>query len=198
MIKRWSGHRTTKRLVLASSVALVGVILPVAMAAASAGSAIHRNESTTSCASKAVNVNGCWTAPAGYVPAPKGEAFTPIPVQSESAPNADPAGSIGNQISPPFPADALTVNNSWWDTSGDATVTVYAGALGDNDAQGAVIVTSSEGGAVPGTSGYSQTTYPTTSPDGPLTITSTNGWVLTLTASDGAVYEFDVSTDRYA
>jgi hypothetical protein len=109
----------------------------------------------------------------------------PLPTESGilSQPSAPPSGS------------GITVTNAWAGTLNGQRELVYAGAQaatlsnGDhgNPQQGVVLV------ANLGTSTYQ--TYPSSGLDGALTIASTTGTSLGLTAADGSSYTFDVSSN---
>jgi hypothetical protein len=100
-------------------------------------------------------------------------------------PPATPLLGIREGIAPPYSTDAfVSGGNAWSGYANNELVLVHAGARGDNHQQGVVIVitNSAEGW------------YQTPTQDGVLRITSVNGTILSLTATDGAVYQFDVST----
>jgi len=143
---------------------------------------------------------GCWVPPAGYVPASKANAsFVPISVPStdKSADTASdiPAGTINDEMVGPFSSSDYLTNNAWWNETAGTDVDVYAGAQGSNPSQGVVVVLSSPvsgDGSAP-----TLKAFPTTQQDGALTITGAQGWILTLTASDGTVYTFDALTSQF-
>jgi hypothetical protein len=144
------------------------------------------------------NPDGCWVPPPGYISAPKvkNAPFVPIPVPSlpSSRPSPQPAGTIGNMISPVFSLSQYTVVNSWLTTNRFHPNVVFAGALGRNPKQGVVVVVSCDGTVE---NPHSVKAYPTPAKDGALRLTATQGLDLTLTAADGTIYHFNASTDQY-
>ncbi|MDP9224327.1 MAG: hypothetical protein M3P18_10800 [Actinomycetota bacterium] len=116
-----------------------------------------------------------------------------LPYQT-SSPEAPPTGVI-EAPSIPFPSSEVTVTNGWQGYVRGDFVQVYAGSdYGDTSdrGQGWVIVVTHI--TPDSTSGK---TYDTPGKDGPVTIESTDSDVLTLKATDGTVFVFDVATDTY-
>lgn len=142
--------------------------------------------------------SACWLPPAGYVPASKaGVTFTPIAVPNDVS-IAVPAGKITTKISPPFPAsEFLTTDDAWWDSANGVAYRVFAGSVGHDASQGTVVIFSGPASDPSVTGNYSLQSFPTSAQDGSLTITGSNGWMLTLQAADGAVYRFNVATQSY-
>lgn len=143
----------------------------------------------------AVGVTGA--AAAGIYIASKHDAkFTPISVPPQpSIPQA--LGVISTTLSPPF-SSAIYVTGylGWANKTSTQFIEVFAGSPASNARQGVVIVFKSPL-ANRVSSGFSLMAFPASSTDGPLTMTSSNGWVLTLRAKDGATFYFNVSLEAY-
>jgi hypothetical protein len=190
----------TRRLAKKQRVALaLGLALSIGIpiAAVAGASAKGSHQATATCVNnKAINPDGCWTPPAGYVEAPRNLPFAEIPVPAYSS-STTPLGTITDQAQPPFSSSDYDVNNSWAETSGGNYVSVFAGNEGGDSSQGVVVVDTGPIGTAPGAPGYSETAYPTSGQDGSLTMVSASGWTITLEAADGTTYYFDATTDAY-
>jgi hypothetical protein len=150
----------------------------------------------------AVGVTGA--AAAGIYIASKHDAkFTPISVPPQpSIPQA--LGVISTTLSPPFSsADYVTGYLGWANKTSTQFIEVFAGSPASNPNnpasnpnQGVVIVFKTPlGNRVSPKMSFK--VFPASPTDGPLTMTSSNGWVLTLRAKDGATFYFDVSSEAY-
>lgn len=184
---------------IAGAAAVAMICTPVALIASggtSGGTTSPRTATSTCDNNKTTNPDGCWTPPAGYIPAPAGEPFTPIAVTPYSGISIPP-GTITNQTQPPFSASDYVINDSWWNTKNGVNVGVFAGNSGGDSSQGVVVVVSGPPGSIPGSPGYSITAFPTVAKNGTLSIVSSNGWILTLDANDGTKYYFSASTDMF-
>jgi hypothetical protein len=117
-----------------------------------------------------------------------------LPSQT-SSPEAPPPTGIVDLGNGPFPGSEVTVTSAWQGYVGGDFVQVYAGsdyADTSDRGQGYVIVLTH---ATRDTS--SGKTYDTPGKDGPVTIESADGEVLTLRATDETIFVFDVATDAY-
>jgi hypothetical protein len=117
-----------------------------------------------------------------------------LPSQT-SSPEAPPPTGIVDLGNGPFPGSEVTVTSAWQGYVGGDFVQVYAGsdyADTSDRGQGYVIVLTH---ATQDTS-YGKT-YDTPGKDGPVTIESADGEVLTLRATDETIFVFDVATDAY-
>jgi len=139
----------------------------------------------------------CPTIPSGYIPASKTDgpvAITPV----ASAPSANiPAGSISSEMMGPFSSEQYLIQNAWWNESGEVVYDVYAGAMTSNASQGVVVVFSHPADNSAQVTGGSLIDYPSPGADGSLSIVSSDGWTLTLSAADGTAYVFDVLSGTY-
>jgi hypothetical protein len=147
---------------------------------------------------KASQPNGCWVPPAGYVNASKKHAaFKAIAVPSGES-SEIPPGTINTEMQGPFSASDYAISNAWWNEAGGRFYDVYAGSMGSDPSQGVVVVFSGPlGDAQSSTAPSSLRAFPSPGQHGTLRITSAAGWILTLTASDGVKYRFDVKTSQY-
>jgi hypothetical protein len=106
-----------------------------------------------------------------------------------------PLGSITTDIPPAFSTDYFLTTNAWINDAGSQRFIVFAGSTPNDATQGGVVVESESLGTASSSSEPTTATFLTSGQDGTLTITSANGWILTLQATDGATYQFDVTTD---
>ena len=152
----------------------------------------------TGCTAAEENLDGCWVPPPGYISAIKIRNAPFVPIGTPTPPSTkspQPAGTIGNMISPVFEPSQYTVVNSLLTTSGDQKIVVFAGALGSNPKQGVVVVVSCIGTVE---NPHSVEAYPTSAEDGALSLTTTRGSDLTLKAADGTIYHFNANTGQYS
>src|SRR6266516_6647198 len=116
------------------------------------------------------------TAPVTVTPTgPSGATWSPSPLISQGPDTAWPSGISENvdQFSPQY-----HFLNVWEDSSSSTNIAVYAGGETENPNQGAWWMQEEDRQAYEITNDQ----YPTPTADGPVTITSADGHVLTLTA----------------
>jgi hypothetical protein len=131
----------------------------------------------------------------GGMSAKQNASFSPIAVPQVQS--SIPAfGSITSEFSQPFSSMDFSTNTEWFNEANGNYFHVYAGALGSDSEQGVVVVVV-EPMADSSSNSITLTSYPSSSVDGPLTITGFQGWTITLLSSDGDTYYFDVSTLSY-
>jgi hypothetical protein len=101
------------------------------------------------------------------------------------AATSTPILGIVEGVAPPYNTEEFVSGGPRWVGYIDSTLTfVYAGARGTDHQQGVVIVEN------PTVGGW----YDTSSKDGVLKIIAASGSLLTLTAEDGSIYQFDVNS----
>jgi hypothetical protein len=89
---------------------------------------------------------------------------------------------------PPYSTDTFWSGGKvWYGYANSVLLMVHAGSRGDDHQQGVVLIVTDT----------STDWYDTPEKDGTLTITSANGTVLSLTATNGAVYQFNVATRSF-
>jgi len=132
-------------------------------------------------------------------PAAKDQSFSAIPVPATTGPSPDiPAGTVSSELPPPFSSsDYLTVNG-WWNQANGLDYDVFAGSLGGDASQGVVVVCKEPALGTTGSGDGSCAAFPTSRPTGALQIEGASAWTLTLQATSGATYSFDVATESYA
>ncbi len=102
------------------------------------------------------------------------------------------AGTIIETGLAPFPAQQFFGQNRWVETKGGNDVVVYAGADGEDPSQGVVVVQVTRNHA-----GIDGGAFPTPRKAGAVRVTGAQGEVLTLTATDGTTFTFDVASRRF-
>ena len=89
---------------------------------------------------------------------------------------------------PPFSTDTFWSGGKvWYGYANSVLLTVHAGSRGKDHQQGVVLIVTDT----------STDWYDTPAKDGTLTIASADGTVLSLTATDGVVYQFDAANRSY-
>jgi hypothetical protein len=123
------------------------------------------------------------------------DSFPPKGTPPPPTPDTSPPVGIIDHPSVPFPPSSVTITNAWQGYVNGDFVQVYAGSDYGNTtdtSQGwLIVVTHSTSDSISGQ------TYNTPGQDGPVTITAADGSNLSLTATDGTVFVFDVQTDTY-
>lgn len=198
--KRLVSRGTRRRIVatLMLAICATGIVVIVVMRPGSGAVRAQAGTTVTSICpdAKAGSTVGCWQEPPGYTVAPKTGGFVPIQVPAVSSGNV-PAGTISNELFGPFSSEMYDTNNGWWNETDTTVYDAYAGSFGSDHLQGVVVVFASPRNDITQTGPVSLRAFPTASQDGALTIESADGWILTLQASDGTTYTFDVATEQY-
>lgn len=117
-----------------------------------------------------------------------------------------PTGVV--ELSSPFRAEEYTLRSVGWQTVvGGERVTLYAGSLGSDPAQGVVVVTTASlpvanrpadlRNEVDPTERFAAQAFPAPARDGALEVRSAHGMRVELTSQSGARLAFDVATRKY-
>lgn len=110
-----------------------------------------------------------------------------IPTETPLPPATPRLGIFDDNV-PPFSTDTFWSGGKvWYGYADSRLLIVHAGSRGDDHQQGVVLILTDT----------STDWYDTPVKDGTLTIISANGTVLSLTATDGVVYQFDVATRSF-
>jgi hypothetical protein len=180
--------------------ALAALLVPslILISEGSSGAAITPTSPLCSRATKSQVATGhCYRLPPGYVAAPKIDRRGPVP-NPDPCGVAPPLGTTMTKVGGPFSAQQYNTSDAWFNEAGGNFYHVFVGNLGDDPQQGVVIVQSGPvSGICSSTVEWSLTAYPTSGRDGFLSITSSNGWILGLTATNGTSYYFDVASLAY-
>lgn len=147
-------------------------------------------------ATATVGVSGA-AAAAIYIASKENAKFTPISVPpGPTIPQQ--LGVLSTTLQPPFSSqDYLTGHLGWANKTSTQFIEVFAGSPASDPNQGVVVVFKSPLDNPTMSGGFSLKDYPTLTPDGALTMTGSNGWVITLRAASGATYYFDVTSNSY-
>jgi len=125
---------------------------------------------------------------AGTSTVPSPTPFSPFLRESAGA------GTIVEDGQAPFSEEVFVGMNHWWEARSNENVIVYAGANGQDRAQGMVIVSEM---ALDDSSGFGEHAYPTPKKMGSVHVVTATGELLTLSSANGATFVFDVAARTF-
>jgi hypothetical protein len=188
------------KLAVCASLIAIAILIPTEITAGgrSSGATITPTSPLCQIHQKAsLMASHCYELPAGYLAAPKNDIRGPTS-NPDPCGTAPPLGTTIAQVAGPFSPQQYDTSDAWFNETGTDFYHVFAGDLSDNAQQGVIVVQFGPlSGLCSSTVDWTLSSYPTSGSDGFLSITSSNGWILGLTAANGAKYYFDVASLTY-